>query len=157
VGEPAGGHLGAAGNPAPPARDSRRAADVVRLLEQAHRGALLGGGEGCYQSRRAGAEHHDVELRLSRRGGGHAAAARPPWPGWTTVTVPAVPSTVTRAPSGILEVESCTDTTQGIPSSRATTMAWLLIAPRSTTTAPATRNSGVHAASVNGATRTSPG
>ncbi len=44
-----------------------------------------------------------------------------------------------------------------MPSSRLTTTAWLFMAPTSTTTAPAMRNSGVHAASVKGATRTSPG
>ena len=46
-----------------------------------------------------------------------------------TVTVPAVPSTVTWAPSGIRRVPPVTETTQGIPSSRDTITAWLSCAP----------------------------
>ena len=52
---------------------------------------------------------------------------------------------------------SVADTTQGIPSSRLTITAWLMMAPTSTTTASAARNNGVHAGSVSGATSTSPG
>jgi hypothetical protein len=37
-----------------------------------------------------------------------------------TVTTPEVPSTSTRAPSGIFRVASVTETTQGMPSSRDT-------------------------------------
>ena len=75
----------------------------------------------------------------------------------STRTVPAVPSTVSSMPSVSCEVAPVTDRTQGRPTSRETTTAWLLSAPMSTTTAPATRKRGVHAASVSGATMTSPG
>ena len=60
-------------------------------------------------------------------------------------------------PSRRRSVASSSDSTHGMPSSRETTTAWLFIAPTSTTTAPATRNSGVQAASASGATSTSPG
>src|SRR5256885_16947921 len=73
------------------------------------------------------------------------------------VTVPAAPSTVIIAPSGIFLVASVTDTTHGMPSSRDTITAWVIWAPTSTTTAAAGTNKGVHAGSVTGATRTSPG
>src|SRR3954465_2954545 len=73
------------------------------------------------------------------------------------VTVPAAPSTVMVAPSGIFLVAPVTETTHGIPSSRDTITAWVIWAPTSTTTAAAGTNNGVHAGSVTGATSTSPG
>ena len=77
--------------------------------------------------------------------------------GRVDVTVPVVPSTVTRSPSLIVRVASLTITTAGMANSRATVAAWDSTPPVSTTTAPATTNNGVHGASVNGATRRSPG
>ena len=47
-------------------------------------------------------------------------------------TVPAVPSTVTSAPSGMRRVASWTEATHGMPSSLDTIMAWLPMAPTST-------------------------
>src|SRR3954462_10026417 len=73
------------------------------------------------------------------------------------VTVPAEPSTSIMSPSAMRSVAPATLTAQGIPSSRDTMIAWLISAPTLTTTAAAGKNSGVHAGSVNGATRTSPG
>src|SRR3954454_17829034 len=73
------------------------------------------------------------------------------------VTVPAEPSTSIMSPSVMRSVAPVTLTAQGIPSSRDTMIAWLINAPTLTTTAAAGRKSGVHAGSVNGATRTSPG
>src|SRR3954470_6720343 len=73
------------------------------------------------------------------------------------VTVPAAPSTVMVAPSVIFLVAPVTETTHGIPSSRDTITAWVIWAPTSTTTAAAGTNNGVHAGSVTGATRMSPG
>src|SRR5262249_61412630 len=55
----------------------------------------------------------------------------------STVTVPAVPSTSSIAPSAIRSVAPATATTQGMPSSRETITAWLMSAPTLTTTAPA--------------------
>jgi hypothetical protein len=47
-------------------------------------------------------------------------------------------------------------TTAGMPNSRATVATWERTPPVSTTTGPVTMNSGVHGASVNGATKISP-
>ena len=57
----------------------------------------------------------------------------------------------------MLRVAPTAETTQGMPSSRLTMIAWLSAAPTSTTTAAAGTNNGVHDGSVIGATRTSPG
>ena len=73
------------------------------------------------------------------------------------VTVPAAPSMVSSAPSGIRRLASATEPTQGMPSSRDTMLAWLPMAPMSVTTAPAARNSGVHDGSVDSVMRMSPG
>ncbi len=67
------------------------------------------------------------------------------------VTVPRLPLTVIVAPSGMRLVASAIDGTHGMPSSRLTITAWVPTAPMSVTTAPATRNSGVHDGSVDGA------
>ena len=73
------------------------------------------------------------------------------------VTVPRLPLTVIVAPSGMRLVASAIDGTHGMPSSRLTMTACVPTAPMSVMTASATRNSGVHDGSVDGAIRMSPG
>ena len=73
------------------------------------------------------------------------------------VTVPVSPFTSMNAPSPIRLDASVAETTQGMPSSRLTMAACENGAPTSTTTAEAATNSGVHAGSVIGAMRISPG
>src|SRR5690606_39663027 len=73
------------------------------------------------------------------------------------VTVPALPSTVMRAPSRSPSIAPRTPRTAGMPYSRATIAAWDSTPPVSVTTPAAMRSSGVQAGSVYGQTRTSPG
>jgi hypothetical protein len=75
----------------------------------------------------------------------------------TIRTKPAVPSTSTIAPSGMRDVASTNDTTQGTPSSRATMAAWLPMAPTLQMTALQAMNKGDHDGSVVRHTSTSPG
>ena len=71
--------------------------------------------------------------------------------------MPVSPLTFTWAPSGMRVVAPVADTTHGMPSSRLTMTAWLMVPPTSTITPAAGTNSGVHDGSVMGATRMSPG
>ena len=67
------------------------------------------------------------------------------------------PFTRISAPSCIRVVALDAETTHGIPSSRLTITAWLMVAPTSTTTPAAGTNKGVQEGSVIGATSMSPG
>src|SRR5213078_3874041 len=74
----------------------------------------------------------------------------------STVTVPASPSTRTRAPSAILSVASRVPTTPGIPYSRATIAEWESKPPLSVTIAPSNGRRMLNASVVDWVTRTSP-
>jgi DNA-binding CsgD family transcriptional regulator len=69
------------------------------------------------------------------------------------VTFPDEPSTSSSVPVGMRLVAFGTPAAQGMPSSRLTIIAWLPMAPTSTTTPADTMNSGVQEGSVCGARR----
>ncbi len=90
------------------------------------RGDRAGDARGTIGRRTAGRRPTSVAVRDGDESGadgsprvGERTATKDQW----IVTVPALPSTVTVAPSGIVSVASTTDTTHGIPSSRDTIMA----------------------------------